>query len=327
MLQHNPLSIKEATSTEDLNSSIKTGVWPVGLTAFTSNGCIDWDGHGQLLDWYVSKGVSGIFTVCLSGEMYCLNEEERLGLAEFSRARVNSEVGIVAAAGFGKNFSERLASVKRMSETGVDAVVIPVCQLVEEKEDDDELCRELEKLLAKTEGIKLGLYECPLPYHRLLGEKSLKLAAESGKIHFLKDTCCDKNMLAERLRITNGTKLNIFNANTATNLISSEYGASGYCGTGANFFPELFVELWNCHKTFPEKAERIQTQLDVLHRHVCYKYPRSAKYFLQLCGVKINDYCRWDNPDLTAQDKEILQQLKSFNNTLMENIQTQGKRL
>lgn len=293
-------------------SQIPAGIWPVSLTPFTEDGCIDWDANGQLLDWYVNNGVAGIFTVCLSGEMYFLDEHERLGLAEFAKARLNSDISVVAAAGIGKTFIERLDSIKRMSDTGVDAVVIPVCQLVDENADDNKLKEELQKIYNRIGDIKLGLYECPLPYHRLIGAETLKLAAESGKVLFVKDTCSDILSINRKLEKCSNTGLKFFNANTNTTLDSFKSGAAGYCGTGANFFPQLYVQLWNCFKSEPEKAGRLQRLLDILHRHVCYKYPRSAKYFQSLAGIDITDYCRWESPELNREDKEILQKLYKF---------------
>ena len=291
---------------------IPSGAWPVGLTAFTEDGCIDWDGNGQLLDWYVNNGAAGIFTVCLSGEMYFLNEEERLGLAEFSRARLASDISVVAAAGFGKTFTERLNSIKRMADTGVDAVVVPVCQLVTQEASEKELQEELQKLYDKVGDIKLGLYECPLPYHRMLEPETLGMAAKSGKVSFVKDTCSDIEIINNKLKKCSNSNLKFFNANTNTTLDSFNSGAAGYCGTGANFFPQLYAELWTCFENNPERAKKLQQLLDVLHRHVCYKYPRSAKFFQNLSGVNITDYCRWECPELTNEEKDILTKLHNF---------------
>jgi 4-hydroxy-tetrahydrodipicolinate synthase len=308
MHQRNPMFIKQKQN----SAQIPAGVWPVGLTAFTEDGCIDWNANGQLLDWYVSNGVTGIFTVCLSGEMYFLDEDERLGLAEFARARLDSDISVVAAAGFGRTFNERLDSIKRMSDTGVDAVVVPACQIVDEDADERKLQEELQKLCDKVGDIKLGLYECPLPYHRILASETLGLAAESGKVLFVKDTCSEIGAIGSKLDKCRDSRLKFFNANTNTALESFKLGAAGYCGTGANFFPQLYVELWKCFESDSEKAERLQRLLDVLHRHVCYKYPRSAKYFLSLAGVDITDYCRWESPALTREDKDILQKLYNY---------------
>ena len=40
------------------------------------------DGVDQLVEWYIKQEVAGIFTVCLSSEMYHLTPKERLELAK-----------------------------------------------------------------------------------------------------------------------------------------------------------------------------------------------------------------------------------------------------
>ena len=46
------------------------GVWPVMLTPFTETGALDRPGCEALVDWYLAGRVTGIFTVCLSSEMF-----------------------------------------------------------------------------------------------------------------------------------------------------------------------------------------------------------------------------------------------------------------
>lgn len=51
------------------------------ITPF-KDGHIDWPMVDALVEWYVENGVAGIFSVCLSSEMYHLSVEERLQLAK-----------------------------------------------------------------------------------------------------------------------------------------------------------------------------------------------------------------------------------------------------
>ena len=61
--------------------TLDSGVWPVMLTPFTSDKQIDFSGVDRLTDWYIESGASGLFSVCLSSEMYMLADQERIGLA------------------------------------------------------------------------------------------------------------------------------------------------------------------------------------------------------------------------------------------------------
>ena len=63
--------------------TIKNGVWPVMITPFTADNKIDWDGVQKIIDWYDKEGVTGIFAVCQSSEMFHLSKQERFDLARF----------------------------------------------------------------------------------------------------------------------------------------------------------------------------------------------------------------------------------------------------
>ena len=68
-----------------MNSLKKYGVWPVMPTPFTASGQLDRRGCEALIDWYLANRVDGIFTVCLSSEMFDLTAGERLELARLKR--------------------------------------------------------------------------------------------------------------------------------------------------------------------------------------------------------------------------------------------------
>ena len=59
------------------------GFIPVMITAFDDDGVIDEAGMDALVNFYLSNGVTGLFTVCLTSEMYYLTPEERLALQTF----------------------------------------------------------------------------------------------------------------------------------------------------------------------------------------------------------------------------------------------------
>ena len=60
--------------------SFNRGVYPVMLTPFTEDDQVDYESLGRLVDWYIEKGVDGLFADCQSSEMFFLSLEERLNL-------------------------------------------------------------------------------------------------------------------------------------------------------------------------------------------------------------------------------------------------------
>ena len=291
------------------------GVWPVMLTPFTSDGAIDWDGVDALIDWYLESGVAGLFAVCASSEMYHLTEGERYALARHVVKQVNGRIPIVASGTFGGAMDLQAETVIKTAETGVDAVVALVCQIVPKDASDADWRREMERLLSLTGEIPFGLYECPSPYHRLLSPELLGWCASTGRFCFIKDTSCDMDLIVPKLEAIKGQGMKFFNANTPTLLDSLRTGGDGYCGTAANFYPDLFA--WMCHyfKNEPDLAADVQRFLSVANKVAGHKYKSSAKLYLSRLGLPILPVCRDQEETFKAEDHVTLQHLIEFSDT------------
>lgn len=286
------------------------GVWPVMLTPFTQARAIDWAGVDALTDWYLEAGVAGLFSVCLSSEMYELTADERLDLARRVTRRVAHAVPVVATGTFGGPIAEQALFVRKMADTGVDAVVATACQIAQQADDDACWQANAETLLALTGSIPLGLYECPQPYHRLLTPALTAWASATGRFHFLKDTSCDLAAISAKLGALQTGSLKLFNAHLPTLLASLDAGGDGYCGIAANFVPTLPVWLCANFRAQPALAARLQRFLDIVHSIVHLKYPASAKAYLALSGLKIGSTCRVPQPALAPDDVAVLRALR-----------------
>ena len=279
------------------------------LTPFTSDLAIDWAALDALTDWYIGTGVVGLFAVCLSSEMYVLQPEERLALAERVVQRTAGRVPVVASGTFGGPLAEQAATVRHMAGTGVDAVVVIANQLVRENESEVTWMDAASRLLDLLPEVRLGLYECPVPYHRLLSAKAIRWAAQSGRFLFHKDTSCRIGAIHDKIAATRGTRFRFFNAHTPTLLASLRAGGDGYSGTAANLYPELLAWLCRHHGEDPARAERLQHLLSVCDRAAAFKYPTVAKEYLALLGLPIEPVCRVPQVPLDEPDRTILKHL------------------
>jgi 4-hydroxy-tetrahydrodipicolinate synthase len=282
------------------------GVWPVMLTPFHDNGAINWNGVDALVDWYINAGVAGLFTVCLSSEMYHLSPEERLQLATRVVARAAGRVPVVAAGAFGDTLTQQARMARQIADTGVTAVVLTVNQLAVDSEPDAVWQKNAATLCDACADIALGLYECPQPYHRTLTPELLRWTAQSGRFLFLKDTCCRRDLIEAKLTAIHGTSLRWFNAHCPSLLHSLRAGGHGYSGIAANFYPELFVRLCAVYATHPDEAERMQRFLTLADLTIRSRYPASAKRYLGLLGLPIGSTCRVTVPAPPQDDDEDL---------------------
>jgi 4-hydroxy-tetrahydrodipicolinate synthase len=286
-----------------ISPNIPYGVWPVMVTPFHSNKSIDWHGVDALTEWYLASGCEGLFSVCGSGEMFELSNTERLTLAKHVYKRVNGRVPTIAAGTFEVNLKGQTDFIKKMYDTGVNAVICLANHFAQRTDSDQQWENWSDKLLNFTSDIPLGIYECPLPYHKLVSPSSLLKITETGRFFWLKETSEDILLLKKKLSIVKNSKLKIFNAYGASLLDSLKYGASGYSGIATNFYPALFVWLCKNFEKDPNTALKVQDFITNSQKVVNFKYLTSAKQFLKLCGLPINTSTRI--PEQHFSKKEI----------------------
>jgi len=262
------------------------GVWPTMITAFTDENALDEAAMEALVEWYIARGVVGLFSVCQSSEMFHLSLEERLCLARMVVRYAAGRVGVIASGQISDTLEAQVEEVSRMAETGVGAVVLVTNRFAAHDQPDGVWIRNVERLLDRLPAsLTLGWYECPYPYKRLFTPETLRWCIDSGRFVFLKDTCCDLATIAERQATMAGTGFKLYNANAPTLLGSLRLGVAGYSSVMANFHPELYAWLCRNWERDPERAEQLQAFLGVVSSPPAY--PVSAKYYLQLEGLPI----------------------------------------
>lgn len=274
------------------------------LTPFTEDNRVDYDGLGALIEWYIREGVSGLFAVCQSSEMFFLSLEERVGIARFCVEKSAGRVPVIASGHISDSFEDQVRELKAIGETGVDAVILITNRLAAKEESDrvwlDNLARLIDALPAD---MKLGFYECPYPYKRVLSKEMTAWCAKTGRFYFLKDTSCDIANINDKLEVSKGTNLKLYNANTATLLESLRNGAAGYSGVMCNSQCRLYS--WFTANYDRPEALALSDQLTVASWMEHEYYPVNAKYFLmEHVGLPITTVCRTkDASQLTETQK------------------------
>lgn len=269
------------------------GVYPVMLTPFTEGGAVDYKSLEHYVEWHIKNGVSGLFAVCQSSEMFLLSQEERTAIARFVADQVKGRIPVLASGHVSDGVDEQSEELKAIADTGADAVILLTNRLAKEQESDEIWMRNLEMLLkALPDDIPLGFYECPYPYKRVLTPEMLELCVDTGRFYFIKDTCCNLNLINEKLEKLAGSQIKLYNANASTLLESMEMGAAGFSGVMANFHPDLYVWLCANYRKEPYKARFVADFLTTASMFERQFYPINAKYFQKKAGNFISAYAR-----------------------------------
>jgi len=288
------------------------------LTPFTEGNEVDFESLQRLIQWYEEGGATGLFAVCLSSEMFYLSIEERVAVARFSKQ--HSRLPVVASGHVGGSFEQQLDDVQAMATTDVDAVVLISAAFAEEGASDRVMIDNLGRFLDRLDpSMPLGIYECPVPYKRVLSDEVITFIVETNRFIFLKDTCCDIAQIKRRLRLIEGSSFKLYNAHAETLAESLVHGAAGYSGVQANCSIKLLSHICS---HFSE-SDHIVEDLDLLYRVAAfcpeYQYPICAKEILRNRGVfrsihtRSRDMSEFGDESRSATSS-ILTDLQAFEN-------------
>jgi 4-hydroxy-tetrahydrodipicolinate synthase len=273
-----------------------TGPYPVMLTPYLEDGSIDFDALDRYTDWLIELGSGGLFPVALSGEMFDLSEAERLAIANRVVERAAGRVPVAAAVIATGGPDATAAAVRRMAETGVDVVVLVASVALAEGDDERMLHTTVERLLDSAPGVALGIYECPLPYHRILTDDTVSWLAATGRFTFFKETSHDVARMAERARGAHGTPMRVYNAGIENLAESIEVGVVGMSGWISNVYPDAVAELTalaDAEGATPRALE-LQRALTDAEQRMGATYPSSAKRLVRMrSGIGFADHSRW----------------------------------
>ena len=241
-------------------------VFPTMITPYKSDGSLDIETALSYVDFYFDSGMNGIFSVCQSSEIFYLSLEERVKLnhAVYTRAKElerksGRKFTVVSSGHISETHEEQVKELNAIYESGTDALILITNRLDPENEGDDVFIERCERLISERPGeARLGFYECPYPYKRLVTPRILEWCLSTNRFDYMKDTCCDAKQIAERCKILSGSSFKLLNANCQTLLESLRQGCDGYCGIMCNFHPKLYAWLADNFECDP-RADIVQS--------------------------------------------------------------------
>lgn len=288
------------------------GVWPVMLTLYDADGDVDFEAIDRYTDALIGWGSAGLFPVALSGEMYELSEPERIAVPARVAGHTAGRVLVVAAVSDTGTAEQIAAEAGRVAATGVDAVVLIASRLIDESVEgadaDAELRRIVQMVLDANPGTSFGIYECPLPYHRLLSTDMVAWLAQTGRFTFFKETSHDVELMAERVRAAEGSPLRVLNAGIENLTESLDVGVAGLSGWIATVYPDLVARIIEMHSLGDiDGALALQAELVRVEQGMGASYPSSAKYLVDARGpLGMRTDSRWRPSSIDAPALDAL---------------------
>ena len=298
------------------------------ITPFTKVGEVDYETAKKYVDFYFESGIDGIFAVCQSSEIFYLSLEERVKLNRlvYERAKeLEKDSGrtftVVSSGHVADSIEDQARELCEIYASGTDALILITNRLDPNNEGDDVFIKNAEKLLSMLpDKARLGFYECPYPYKRLVTPRILDWCISTGRFDYMKDTCCDAKTIAERCEQLKGSGFKLLNANCQTLLESMRNGADGYCGIMCNYHPRLYA--WLGKNYLSERAEEVQAFLGTFgFTEVGIPYPLTAKYHMNLVGIPTENVARVKKGELlTDYARSCTEQMKRATDTLEKSL-------
>lgn len=279
-----------------------SGVMPVMLTPFTDDGAIDWESLERLVEWYLDHGADALFAVAQSSEMMFLSLAERSALAKAVIRQVAGRVPVVVSGHISDGLNSQIVELTAAADTGADAVVLVTNHLDPKREGVDAFRATLKTLLAKLPSdVPLGLYECPVPYRRLLSDEEFAMCLATGRFVMLKDVSFDLATIRRRSAMARGSSLAVVNASPTLAWEAMQDGSRGFCGVHTNYHPDLYKWLLTSGDEHPELRERLVPFLAMCSLSEAYGYPAQAKLLHQKLGTIASTRCRVTGYDLREE--------------------------
>ena len=313
-----------------MNFEATYGVYPTMITPYRKNGEVDDTAVEALTEWYWKRGCDGIFADCQSSEIQFLTLDERVSILHTVMQKVYAlaaqdpsrpRMTVVASGHVSDGFEDQVRELNAIAAEKPDALILISNRMDIANTSDEAWIADTERLIAELPAeMPLGIYECPKPYKRLLSEKMLRWCVENGRFYFVKDTCCDAELIRARLEVCKGSHLKLFNANAQTLLETVRAGVYGYCGVMANFHPDLYTRLLKGDINSSD-ASLLQDFLGLAATIEGQTYPCCAKYYLnRFEGVAMEPDARSaDVRNLTAYQKSCVDQLAELTNAIRNN--------
>jgi len=307
-----------------MEKNCRFGSFVTMVTPFCRDGSIDIGAVRAMCDWYSEMGLDGIFTACQSSEIFHLTVGERVLLTQtvVDRCRelasaypARPKMTVVASGHVSDSFAEQVYELQAVSDCGIDTLILISNRMDIANTSEEQWIAETSALMEALPDIPLGVYECPYPYKRLMGDRMLSFCAQSGRFLYMKDTCCDADMIAHRCELLARTPMKLYNANAQTLLDSLQSGAAGYCGVMCNFHPDLYAKLCANVDQNPAEARRLQAFLGTAAFTEALAYPVTAKYHLkEIAGLPLDSLETRKRPaaDLTRYHRDCILQMEQL---------------
>ena len=218
------------------------GIIPPVVTPLADDETLDEEAYARLLTSLCDAGMHGIFAMGSSGEAMNVTR------SVWKRA-IAAAVGIVAErvpvfCGVIDSCTKRvIEAIKEAEQVGATTVVAtPAFYL--QNGGQGEIIRHYEAICRST-NLEVVVYNIPAMVHANILPETIQKLQDIDNVVAYKDSCGDWEQFQRNLFVMNTSRVSLFNGAEELSGASLVFGAQGCVPGLANFYPKLFVEMYD----------------------------------------------------------------------------------
>lgn len=241
------------------NKQAYTGIIPPIITPLHEDRTLDVEGLKRLIDFDIANGVTGIFTMGSSGEAMMTSREVWLAAIKNTVDHVAGRVPVFCGV-IDSSTTRVIENIKAAEQAGAEIMVVtPAFYL--QNSCQAEILRHYETI-ARSTRCKLVAYNIPGMTHAYIAPETIRQIAEIDNVVAYKDSCADWESFQRVLFLLEDRDIAVFNGAEELCSAAMIFGAQGCVPGLANFFPRMFVDIYNaCKKGDIQEAYRLQKDI------------------------------------------------------------------
>lgn len=261
------------------------GVIPPIITPLNENGTIDEDGLKKVIDHCINGGVHGIFVMGSAGETMNVTQHERNRAIEITIEHAGNRVPVFCGV-FDTCTTKVIENIKAAEQSGAKIVVItPTFYLGNSTQL--EIIRHFENICNST-NLKVLSYNIPGMTHVNISPETVFELSGMDNLVGHKESYGNWEQFQKLLFMFEGTDFSLLQGAEELIGVSMLYGVKGFIPSGGNFYPKLYVKMYE--SGLDKKVNIVyeyQKLINVIGDAVCagLSWMAGLKYIGELMGL------------------------------------------
>ena len=287
-----------------MRTPVFTGTCPALATPFYSNGSINYDAFGTLIDEQIEAGADALCVCGTTGESATMSIREHIAAVEFCVKRADHRVKVIAGTG-SNDTSAAVYLTQHAEDSGADAALMVTPYY--NKASQSGLIRHYEYVAERT-NLPIILYNVPSRTGISFTADTYKALARDPKINGVKEASGNFSLLAHT-RCVCPEDFYVWSGNDDQVVPMMSLGAKGVISVAANVIPKVMVEMSHlCLENDFAAAAKLQIEyMDLIDALFIEVNPIPVKAAMNLMGMDAGPL-RLPMCEIEPRNLEILRQ-------------------